>query len=262
MKGDDHPLILGSSKEEAKEICKTCELPALLAQEHCQHLNINHQYQCMGSKKRYLIFRCSLSRSGCIARSVEEMEKICGSCEHYVSGGKEILIQQVGKSSFVDNIFEQTSEVNEIFNERHGFQLFRTPDPKLVLSIQRECSNEDEFNNRIQALRAYLDCIDTKKLKEILDLRGDKKSIGCLEVYLKKFHSEYDKEIISNLRVLNTLRSKRIPAHPKEHRRRIKRELTQLGYGRAEVIYDNSLWELILETFLDSMIKLKNALMQ
>lgn len=102
--------------------------------------------------------------------------------------------------------------INLVFKQKFKTALFKD-DEVAMHDIQKPCVNEDDFNNRIQALSTLIDKTEIKKLRKFVnsDLNG---SINILERFLNIYASHYDRTIIINFRNIMTLGSKKHPVHP------------------------------------------------
>lgn len=111
----------------------------------------------------------------------------------------------------VGEIVEKRRWINTTFEDKFGFQLFEQNE-FAVSKIQNGCRNESDFTDRISALSLLIDGLDVSKLKEMISTHPDG-SINILETFLKEKHKDFDPVIITNLREIKVLRSKKMPIH-------------------------------------------------
>lgn len=153
------------------------------------------------------------------------------------------------------NIVQTRRYINLIFEQKFGTALFKD-DEKAMYDIQKPCVNEDDFNNRIQALSTLIDKMEGKKLKKSVDsnLRG---SINILERFLDIQVSYYDKTIIINFRNIMTLRSKKHPIHTDDPK--FINALEYFGFGYPPENWGD-LWKSVLDKYLESLELLHECL--
>ena len=118
----------------------------------------------------------------------------------------EIEIQNI-----VHDIVEKRRWINTAFNHKYGSKLFEQNE-FAISEIQKGCRNETDFTSRISALALLIDEIKVSNLKKEISttLTG---SINILEAFLKEKYSNFDMNLIINLRDIMTLRSKKMPIH-------------------------------------------------
>jgi hypothetical protein len=119
-------------------------------------------------------------------------------------------------NDIVDEIIRKRRDLNVIFNSRFKTNLFKDHE-MAILDLGKPCSNEDDFNNRIQSLNTLIDEIHTKELGKCVDINKNG-SVNILESFLEAKLPNYDKTIITNLRTIVILRSKKFPIHKDDSR--------------------------------------------
>lgn len=157
-------------------------------------------------------------------------------------------------------IVQARRNINLLFPSHCGMKtsLFKQNETA-ILDISRLCANEDDFNNRVLSLSSLVGEIEGNALKsQIRAQRGDLgRSIGILEAWLEESWPDYDRRIIKNLRMIQTLRSKKYPIHVDTT------EFVQaLQYFRFTFpITDwQGLWEAVLRAYLESLEGLEEVL--
>ncbi|VUT27908.1 MAG: hypothetical protein SYNGOMJ08_00463 [Candidatus Syntrophoarchaeum sp. GoM_oil] len=138
-----------------------------------------------------------------------EIEEI--PLEEDASGNINILLTDRGISNITNEIIQSRRNINFIFSNKFKTKLFKDNE-MAILNIRKLCSNEEDFNNRIQSLTTLIDEINTKELKKMVNKTTDG-SINILDAFLEDRLPNYDKSIIVNLRNIVTLRSKKFPIH-------------------------------------------------
>lgn len=167
----------------------------------------------------------------------------------------QILRSDRAISNNVDKIVQKRREINLIFSSKFKTKLFKENE-MAILDIRRLCGNEEDFNNRIQALTTLIDGMETKELNGCInnDTSG---SINILEAFLERYISNYDKKIITNLRNIVTMRSKKYPIHRDDP----KFIEASKCFGFQDFPPDwGELWEVILTKYLESLEELKKCL--
>lgn len=163
-----------------------------------------------------------------------------------------ILLTDRGISNIADKIVQKRREINLVFSNKFKTKLFKDNE-MAILDIRKLCSNEEDFNNRIQSLTTLIDEINTKELKKGIDENASG-SISILQAFLEAKILDYDKTIITNLRNIVTLRSKKYPIHSDD-----PKFIEALGYFSFNFPPDwEDLWEVVLKSYLDSLEKIAN----
>ena len=167
----------------------------------------------------------------------------------------QILRSDHAISNIANKIVKKRREINFIFSSNFKTKLFKENE-MAILDIRRLCGNEEDFNNRIQALTTLIDEMETKELKRHInnDTNG---SINILEVFLENHIPDYDKKIIVNLRNIVTLRNKKYPIHRDDPR--FIEALKYFGFQDFPPDW-GELWEDILSKYIESLEKLKKGL--
>ena len=116
-----------------------------------------------------------------------------------------------GQVKTIGNIVEMREEINNLWEKIFAFKLLRSNE-KAISQIMKPCRSGNEFTNNIGALSLLIDQLSIKEMKEkIVEKR--KGSINVLEEFLRKEIKNFPPEIVSNLRDIMTMRSKRFPVH-------------------------------------------------
>lgn len=158
-------------------------------------------------------------------------------------------------SEIADKIADNRRNINLIFRHKFGEKLFRENE-MAVLDIRKACKNEEDFNNRIQSLTALINELNIKKLKE--STKVDKEgSVNFLEAFLQQKFPSYDERIITNLRNIVILRSKKYPIHSDSPE--FIDALKFFGFQSFPPVW-GEVWETILKKYLESLEELKNVL--
>lgn len=180
----------------------------------------------------------------------ENVETLGVSFEEDASGN--VLLAYRDISDITEKIVQKRREINLIFSNKFKIKMFNENE-MAILSIRKPCSNEDDFNNRIQELTTLIDEINIEELKKIIDGCSNG-SINILETFLEAKMPSYDKNIIINFRNIVTLRSKKFPIHRDD-----PKFIDALSYFGFTFPPDwEDLWEVVLKKYRDSLEKLSN----
>lgn len=146
------------------------------------------------------------------------------------------------------DIIQARRHINVVFEQKFNTALFKG-DEVAMNDIQKPCMNEEDFNNRIQALSILIDKMEIGELKKCTNssLRG---SINILEGFLKKEFPGFDKNLISNFRNIITLRSKRHPIHSDDPR--LIDALEYFGFNYPPDDWEK-LWKTVLNKYLECL---------
>ncbi len=129
--------------------------------------------------------------------SVEKTEKVFIE-EEEISLKDEISAQILRSdraiSDVADKIVQRRREINLIFSNKFKTKLFKENE-MAILDIRRLCGNEEDFNNRIQALTTLIDEMETGELKKYIN-NGTSGSINILRAFLEKHIPNYDKRMV------------------------------------------------------------------
>lgn len=122
------------------------------------------------------------------------------------------LSKKVSEKQFrtVEDIVKTRDEINTLSKNVFGFGLF-IPHERAAFQITKPCRNEEEFTNNIAALALLIDQLNIDELKKTIT--SERGSINFLEAFLLKNIKDFPTGIISNLRDILALRSKRFPIH-------------------------------------------------
>ncbi|MGB2728003.1 MAG: hypothetical protein WBD09_05950 [Halobacteriota archaeon] len=180
----------------------------------------------------------------------ENVETLGVSFEEDASGN--VLLAYRDISDITEKIVQKRREINLIFSNKFKIKMFNENE-MAILSIRKPCSNEDDFNNRIQELTTLIDEINIEELKKVIDGCSNG-SINILETFLEAKMPSYDKNIIINFRNIVTLRSKKFPIHRDD-----PKFIDALSYFGFTFPPDwEDLWEVVLKKYRDSLEKLSN----
>jgi len=159
--------------------------------------------------------------------------------------------------NLVDNLVDRKREINLIFQNRFSTRFF-IDNEKAIMSIKRPCSNEEEFDYRIQGLSSIIDNVEVEKTKKALKI-NDKvsSSINLMEFLLEENGKSSHKNIIKNLRMLKILRNKKFPTHHDDG----KFIEAMNNFGQQTFPPDwEVLWENVLEGTTESLEKFRDSL--
>lgn len=169
----------------------------------------------------------------------------------------KLLLIERHLDNLIETITERKCEINLIFQRQFKIKLFRDNE-RAIMSIKKPCSNEEDFNYRIQSLCVVVDDIETDNLRNLLKISNSSYgSIKLIEIFLETNNLHYNKELIETLRMIRILRNKKFPTH-KDDPKFI--EAVQY-FGVNYPIEDwQLLWERILEKFTKTLIYFIEAL--
>ncbi|MGD2248784.1 MAG: hypothetical protein PVF58_10305 [Candidatus Methanofastidiosia archaeon] len=112
---------------------------------------------------------------------------------------EELSIYEKSKE-IIPIIVQKRREINLIFKQKFKKKLFKE-DEIAIVDMERSCENEDDFNNRIQALSTLIDGIDIESLKEYIECKR-KGSINILEEFLEKRFQAMIKKLLRSSEIL------------------------------------------------------------
>ena len=158
--------------------------------------------------------------------------------------------------TLVNEIVEKRRWINDLFSHRFKSNLFRQNETA-VSEIQRRCKNESDFTNRIAALALLIDGMEIPEIDQEAGqtITG---SINRLEAFTSKNLPQLNPEVITILRDIKTLRSKKMPIHKDDPK--IVQVLLKWDY-RIPPNWSN-LWIKALSKYRDSLVMLKKSLNQ
>ncbi|MCH8914405.1 MAG: hypothetical protein IIA82_00915 [Thaumarchaeota archaeon] len=159
--------------------------------------------------------------------------------------------------NLVGNLVDRKREINLICQNRFSTRFF-IDNEKAIMSIKRPCSNEEEFDYRIQGLSSIIDNVEVEKTKKALKI-NDKVSgsINLMEFLLEENGKLSHKNIIKNLRMLKILRNKKFPTHHDDG----KFIEAMNNFGQQTFPPDwEVLWENVLEGTTESLKKFRDSL--
>jgi len=138
--------------------------------------------------------------------SKEEIENIK---ERLTPGFKKTLEMQI---STIESIVRTRMAINDISKRNFGFRLLN-PDEIAAFQMAKPCKKEEEFTHNIASLALLTDQINIEEIKKMLNTK-ETGSINLLQEFLNQYVKDSPSEVISNLRDIVTLRSKKYPIHP------------------------------------------------
>jgi 20S proteasome alpha/beta subunit len=109
----------------------------------------------------------------------------------------------------VESIVNLREELNNLWGAKFGFKLL-SQNEKAVFQIAKLCRSETDFTNNIAALALLIDQLNLKEMENFEKKEG---SINILESFLHKEFEIFPPEILSNLRDIMIMRSKKFPTH-------------------------------------------------
>jgi len=182
-------------------------------------------------------------------RSINK-EEIDNIKERLIPLSRKISESQI---KIVDNIVNKREEINNLWKTFFGYRLLFSNE-KSIFQIMKPCKNEEEFTNNIAALALLVDQFNIEEMKK--NIPEKEGSINILEECLHKNIKEFSSEIITNLRDIMTLRSKRFPIHVTDP---IFVDLTVKLVGKYPPGWTD-LWFKALTIYKESMDKLLECL--
>ena len=147
-----------------------------------------------------------------------------------------------------DNLINLVHEINFKWQAKFGKRAgpLITDDSRALKEIARGCSTPKEFTHLIATLNNFVDGFRLESMDEIVSMHGQHLTkrtgtINALEISLKLVRPGYDPLIITNLRILRVLRSKRWPIHPDDPEK-LQAALQKLGFNQSPAEGDTSEW--------------------
>jgi len=154
----------------------------------------------------------------------------------------------------VGEIVEKRRWINAVFQKKFGFELF-AQNEFAVSEVQKGCKSETDFTSKITALALLIDGMNVSELDKQLGTHPSG-SINILETFLKETLPNFEPAIVTNLRDLMVLRSKKMPIHEDDPR------LIQviLKWGNRIPPNWSSLWTQALAKYRESLIEITRLL--
>jgi len=155
-------------------------------------------------------------------------------------------------------IFKLRDQVNLLFKEKFGFEIFELKQEGVFPEIATPCKNEEDFVRKILVLGNLVDWMDVDNLKAKIniELKGAR-SIKLLEEFLKENVGSFDPIIIQNLKDITELRNKKFPVHTEGEE--IIRIMNRLGIKYPPNNWD-LVWESVIKLYKESIEGLINLL--
>jgi hypothetical protein len=147
----------------------------------------------------------------------------------------------------IPKIVSKRSQINLIFEGRFNTKLFKESE-QAIIDMGMQCKNEDDFNNRIQALSTLIERIETNELKQRMGCMK-KGSVNIIEEILEKEVPNYDRMIVVILRNIIKLRSKKFPIHSNDPE--FIKALSYFGFTYPPNF--KRLWEKVLSEYYRSL---------
>jgi 20S proteasome alpha/beta subunit len=163
-------------------------------------------------------------------------------------------ITQNAMQEIIEKIVENRRWVNAKFKEKFGFELLEQNE-FAISRIQKTCKNEADFTERITTLGLLVDGVNVSALDKMIG-KHPPGSVNALEMFLNKEFPNFDKKVITNLREIMVLRSKKMPIH--EDDPKIVQVLLKWEY-RIPPDW-SSLWMKALQKYMESVAGLKGLL--
>lgn len=172
--------------------------------------------------------------------------------------GRKLIQTEHDQRDTVNQIIQQRRNINLLFDERYGIKLFKQNE-QAIIDITKPCAAEEDFNNRVLSLANLVTEIETEEIKKHLkvasaNLTG---SINILGALLKEISTFYDQTIIKNLRMIQTLRSKKFPIHVDTPE--FIEALKYFGFPFPVTDWQ-ALWDTVLQKYLESLNGLEQCL--
>ena len=179
----------------------------------------------------------------------EELNEILESIK------ESIIVMEKEIEEITHEIVKKRRWINTTFNQKFGFELFEQNE-FAISEIQKRCRNETDFTSRITALALLIDGIRVSDLNKQLSTQPSHGSINVLEAFLKEKYSDFNMNLIVNLRDIMTLRSKKMPIHEDDPK------IIQVILKWEHKIPPNwaSLWKQALMRYRESLSELEKLL--
>jgi hypothetical protein len=161
--------------------------------------------------------------------------------------------------SIVERIVESRRHLNLIFRSQFETELFRQNE-QAIMDVRKPCSNEQDFNNRILSLGILIDELQIESIRELVKTSEPRAgSINVLEAFLEEQFLGYDEQIVTTLRMIKRLRSKKYPIHP--DRPELAGALQYFGFTKFPLDWEE-LWRVMLGRYLDTLEKLRELMQE
>ena len=170
-----------------------------------------------------------------------------------------VIAAEGAMDSIVDRIVENRRDLNLIFKSQLGTELFQQSE-MAITDVRKPCSNEQDFNNRILSLSILIDGLQIESIRELVKTSEPRAgSINVLEAFLKEQFPGYDEQIVTTLRMIKRLRSKKYPIHP--DRPELTGALQYFGFTGFPPDWQD-LWKVVLGKYLDTLERLKKLMQE
>jgi hypothetical protein len=171
----------------------------------------------------------------------------------------KVIAVESAMEAILNKIVENRRALDIAFKSRFRTELFQQSE-SAVIDIRKPCSDEQDFNNRILSLSILIDGLQIGPIKELVKAcEPHKGSINVLEAFLKEQLPGYDEQIVTTLRMIKTLRSKKYPIHP--DRPELNKALRYFGFAKFPPDWQR-LWEVVLGKYLESLEKLRELMQE
>lgn len=152
--------------------------------------------------------------------------------------------------TLADKIVEARCNIDLLFEKKFGTKLFKQNE-RAINDIRKPCSNEEEFNNRIMNLALLINDVETDKVAALIkSKKPEPGSINLIEAFLNEAIPNFNKTVITNLRMIITLRSKKHPIHRPDPT--LLSAFNYFGFTSLSPDWQD-LWDAALRRYLDSL---------
>jgi hypothetical protein len=170
-----------------------------------------------------------------------------------------VIMVEGAMDSIVNRIVENRRHLNLIFENQFGTELFRQSE-QAITDVRKPCSNEQDFNNRILNLSILIDGLQIQSIRELVKESEPREgSINVLEAFQKEQFPGYDEQILTTLRMIKRLRSKKYPIHP-DHPE-LTKALQYFAFTKFPPDWQE-LWKVVLAKYLETLEKLKELMQE
>jgi hypothetical protein len=173
------------------------------------------------------------------------------------SPSDRVVVVEGTMEAIATEIVRKRRDINLTFLDRFRTELFRQNE-MATADIRKPCSNEEDFNNRILNLTNLIDGIGANSVRGLLTgATPEPGSINILEALLQEHFPQYDRGVITSLRMTTRLRSKKYPIHADTPE--FVEALRDFGSGSFPPDWQE-LWEAVLAEYLNTLTKLLDCI--
>lgn len=157
------------------------------------------------------------------------------------------------------DVVEYRRWINDLF--RSKFKVHKDilkQDETIARDLNAECKSEVEFNTLILMVASQIDLIQEDVLNTLITLptRFQLGTINKLELFLSQRVKKYDPKVITNLRLIHKIRSKKLPIHVTSD---LPELLKALGFYTLPPDWE-LVWEKLKELYSETLKLLKESL--